>query len=209
VWLQPRCVNRLLAKGERREERRMINLDNHHPEFLKGQSMKKILIILSLIIFISCSINKQETEYYPFWWEQDVEGQISSFGIGVNKEDNTSRFASQNDAYHRLPGKIAIYLNDYVSENCIEPGDTQIQKELDRIFRHYLKYFNSIEKPDIKLDQCEFKRIKIEGKNSIKYFTRIYVTQEFLHASFVEFLDTTDLYILPKLRSVLKECFEE
>lgn len=173
--------------------------------------MKKsaIFAILIFSILTSCSFNKPKTRFLPLWWKQKIEGEISSFGTGVHSDEKTARFAAQNDAYERMNGQIAYHLNRHVAENCITPGDKQLQKELDKIFRQFLSYFTNIEKPEIKSGEGEFVRIKIDRKDRIEYFTRLYVESKYVHSKFVEFLDTTDLYMNPKLRTVLRECFEE
>ena len=172
--------------------------------------MKKLIFFAFLIflILISCSINKQESKYYPIWWDQQAEGEISSFGRGIHEDEKTSRFIAQNDAFQKISGQIAFHLNQYVSENCIAPGDEQIQNELDKIFRRFMSYFKNIEKPEISIGESEFVSIKIKRKSNIEYFTQLYVEKKYVHASFVEFLDTADFYINPKLMNVLRECFE-
>jgi len=62
---------------------------------------------------------------------------------------------------------------------------------------------------EISIGESEFVRVKIAGKNNIDYFMRLFVIKKDLHAKFIEFLDTSDYYILPKLRIVLRECFKE
>ncbi|MDO9577334.1 MAG: hypothetical protein Q7J16_05575 [Candidatus Cloacimonadales bacterium] len=173
--------------------------------------MKKLTIFIIVVFSIlnSCSINKQEAKFFPLWWQQQDKESISSFGQGINADEKTARFAAQNDAYKKISGQAAYYLNQHVAENCIAPGDKQIQNELDNIFRHFMNYFNNIEKPEITIGESEFVRVTIDRKNKIEYFIRLYVESKYVHSKFVEFLDTTDRYMNPKLRAVLKECFEE
>jgi hypothetical protein len=174
--------------------------------------MKKLIFYFLVIVClcaISCSINKQTARFLPLWWDQPVEGEISSFGSGIHPDEKTARFAAQNDAYQKINGKIAGYLNQHIANNCIESGDEQLQTELDKIFRHFLNYFANLKKPEITSGEDEFVRITVDRKNSIEYFTRLYLDNKYVNAEFVEFLETSDIYILPKLRNVLKECFKE
>ena len=167
-----------------------------------------LLTILIFSILTSCSQNKQQKSY-PYWWKLSVENEISSYGFGIHSDEKTARFAAQNSAYQQLSGQIGNYLNKYVAENCIASGDEVIQKELDKIFTHFIKYFKNIEKPEISIGESESVKIKINKKQNIEYFVRLYINEKYVHTKFVEFLDTSDLYMNPKLRSVLKECFEE
>ena len=113
--------------------------------------MKKLIILTILIFAIqtSCSINKQESNFTPNWWQLQEENSISSFGKGINKDEKTARFAAQNDAFKKISRQIVFHLNQHVAENCIASGDEVIQKELDKIFRYFVNYFNNIEKPEI------------------------------------------------------------
>ena len=172
--------------------------------------MKK-LSILSILIFsllASCSHNKQ-LKSYPYWWNLSVENEISSYGSGIYSDEKTAKFTAQNSAYQQFSGQIGNHLNKYVAENCIASGDEVIQKELDKIFTHFISYFKNIEKPEISIGESESVIIKINKKQNIKYFVRLYIDEKYVHTKFVEFLDKSDLYMNPKLREVLKECFEE
>ena len=166
------------------------------------------LTILIFLILTSCSQNKLEKSY-PYWWKLSVENEISSFSSGIHSDEKTAKFAAQNLAYRQLSGQIGDYLNKYVAENCIVPGDEVIQKELDKIFTHYISYFKNIEKPEISIGESESVKIKINKKQNIEYFVRLYVDEKYVHTKFAEFLDTSDLYINPRLREVLKECFNK
>jgi hypothetical protein len=171
----------------------------------------KNLTVYAIIIFAiltSCSHNKQQKSY-PYWWKLSVENEISSFGSSIHSDEKTARFGAQNQAYQKFSGQIGNYLNKYVAENCIAPGDEVIQKEIDKVFTHFISYFKNIEKPEISIGESESVQIKINKKKNIEYFVRLYVEAQYVHTKFVEFLETSDLYMNPKLRDVLKECFKE
>lgn len=161
-------------------------------------------------IFIStCSFFSQSKEYFPVWWQEEQTELICSYGIGIHHQQHISRLAAQNNAYYEFPEIISKYLNDYVATNCIEPGDEQIQKELDRIFQNFNNYYINIESTDISLGFSEQIELKIKGKKSYKNFVQLHINNKDLHKAFVKFLETSDLYILPKLRNILKDCFRE
>ncbi|HPR18755.1 MAG TPA: hypothetical protein PLD62_10975 [Candidatus Cloacimonadota bacterium] len=170
--------------------------------------MKKInLIWIFLLLLISCAVNK--VEYFPIWWQTETEGVVTGYGTGANDLENIAKLAAQNDAYNQFTKVIIKYLNDYVATNCIEPGDEQIQRELDRIFLSFTKHFQSLTTPKITIGNSEATSIKIDGKIHLKYFVSLQIQQSEIRADFVDFLDTSDLYISPKLRSVLRNCFKQ
>ncbi|MCF7793020.1 MAG: hypothetical protein K9N09_03800 [Candidatus Cloacimonetes bacterium] len=169
--------------------------------------MKKIIPVLISQILISCYFNSQNREYLPVWWEKEEPGYVCSYGIGVNDKEHIARLAAQNDAYYNYPDIITKYMNDFVAKNCIEPGDEQIQKKLDRIFLNFNNYYTNIKSPAISVGLSESIELRLKGKKHFKYFVQLQISDTDLHAAFVEYLETSDLYILPKLRLVLKECF--
>jgi hypothetical protein len=166
--------------------------------------MKKTLLIFFSLISISCAFNSTTPEYIPAWWQKEETGTICSYGTGVHDKEHIARLAAQNDAYYKFPPIITKYLNDYVAQYCIEPGDDMIQKELDRIFLNFNNYYMNIKSPAMTLGYSEAIRMKIKGKTHYKYFVQLLISESDLKAAFVEYLQTTDLYILPKLRILLK-----
>lgn len=170
--------------------------------------MCKSLIILLLIILttISCSVNKQATQTIPVWWNVQEEGYVISCAEAENPEEHMAKLAAKNIAFQTYPTKIHKHLNNYVAENCITQGDGAIQTELDKVFKHFTNYLMNI--ADVRIELGELSIIPIKGK-SVKCFVQLKIKQKYLHGEFVEFLETSNLYINLKLRAVLKKCFKD
>ncbi len=168
--------------------------------------MKKTILLLVILITISCAANKQADHTIPVWWNIQKEGYIISCAEAQNPEEHMAKLAANNIAFQTYPIKINKYLNNYVAENCITPGDDVIQAELDKIFKHFTNYLINI--AEVQIEMGETSTIPVKG-SQVKYFVQLKIEQKYLHGEFVEFLETSDLYINLKLRAVLKKCFED
>ncbi|MDP8267894.1 MAG: hypothetical protein P9L97_04120 [Candidatus Tenebribacter davisii] len=169
--------------------------------------MKKNILLLITIITISCSMVKKQTELaIPVWYKAQVEGYVISCAEAENPDEYLARLAAKNIAFQTYPTKIQKHLNDYVAENCITPGDETIQAELDKIFNHFTKYLMNVEEP--KMEMGESVVIKVKGKG-VRCYVQLKMEQPYLHAKFVQFLETSDLYMIPSLRNILKKCFKD
>lgn len=166
--------------------------------------MKKIILLLIILITISCAVNKQGNPEIPVWWKVQEEGYIISYAETESYEEYLAKLAAKNIAFQTYPIKINKYLNNYVAENCIATEDEMIQVELDKVFNHFTNYLMNI--ADIRIEMGKTYTIPIKGK--VRCFVQLKVKQKYLHGKFVEFLDTSDLYINLKLRAVLKKCFK-
>jgi hypothetical protein len=168
-----------------------------------------IFPFLLLITLSSCSWTQKQGDYYPDWWLEHEEGRISFYGIGSHDQQHIARLAAQNDAFQKIRNPIFLHLNTYVAENCIEPGDEEIQKELDRIFLNFCNYLINLENPEIILNKAEVNKMKVSGEIKFTYFVQMQINQNNLHKSMLNYLKTSDLYIHPSLKMVLKQCFSE
>jgi len=169
--------------------------------------MNKIIILLVTLITISCSMVTKQTEpTIPIWYNTMEEGYVISCAEAENPDEYLARLAAKNIAFQTYPAKIQKHLNDYVAENCITPGDEKIQAELDKIFTHFMNYLMNVEEP--KMEMGESSVIKVPGKG-IRCYVQLKMEKPYLHAKFVEFLETSDLYINLKLRNILKKCFKD
>ena len=164
-----------------------------------------ILLLLVILITVSCMVNKQVTPVIPVWYNAPEEGYVISCAEAQNPEEHMAKLAANNIAFQTYPIKINKYLNNYVAENCITPGDEVIQMELDKVFKHFTNYLMNI--ADVQIEIGETYIIPIKGK--VKYFVQLKIEQKYLHGEFVEFLETSDLYMNLKLRAVLKKCFKD
>ena len=167
--------------------------------------MKKIILLLIIIITISCAVNKQVKPAIPVWWKIQEEGYVISCAEAESYEEYLAKLAAKNIAFQTYPIKINKYFNNYVAENCIAPGDEAIQAELDKVFKHFTNYLMNI--ADVQIEMGETHTVLIKGK--VKCFVQLKIEQKYLHGEFVEFLETSDLYINLKLRAVLKKCFND
>lgn len=171
-----------------------------------GVTMKKIVILLIIHITISCSMVKKPAEpVVPIWYNMSEQGYVISCAEAENPEEYMAKLAANNIAFQIYPIKVNKYLNNYVAENCITPGDEVIQAELDKVFKHFTNYVLNI--ADVKIEIGETYTVPIKGK--VKYFVQLKIEQKYLHGEFVEFLETSDLYINLKLKAVLKKCFKD
>ena len=169
--------------------------------------MKKPILLLVILITISCSMVKRQTEpAIPVWYNAPEEGYVISCAEADNPEEYMAKLAAKNIAFQTYPVKIDKYLNNYVAENCIAAGDEVIQKELDKVFKHFTNYLMNI--ADVQIEMGETYIIPVKGSH-VKYFVQLKIEQKYLHGEFVKFLETSDLYINLKLRAVLKKCFKE
>ena len=166
--------------------------------------MKKIILLLITLITISCTVNKQIKPIIPVWYNAQEEGYIISCAEAESYEEYLAILAAKNIAFQTYPIKITKYLNNYVAENCITPGDDMIQAELDKVFNHFTNYLINI--ADVQIEMGETYTVPIKG--NVKYFVQLKIEQKYLHGEFVKFLGTSDLYINLKLRAVLKKCFK-
>ena len=164
-----------------------------------------ILLLLVILITVSCAVNKQIASAIPVWYNAPEEGYVISCAEAQNPEEHMAKLAANNIAFQTYPIKINKYLNKYVAENCITPGDEAIQAELDEVFKHFTNYLMNI--ADVKIEMGETYIIPIKGK--VRYFVQLKIEQKYLHGEFVEFLETSDLYMNLKLRAVLKKCFKD
>lgn len=167
--------------------------------------MKNPILLLIILITISCAVNQPTRLTKPLWWNAPEEGYVISCAEAQNPEEYMAKLAANNIAFQTYPIKINKYLNNYVAENCITPGDEMIQAELDKVFKHFTNYLMNI--ADVRIEIGETYIIPIKGK--VKYFVQLKIKHKFLHGEFVEFLETSDLYINLKLRAVLKKCFKD
>ena len=165
-----------------------------------------IILLLIILITISCAVIKQATQTIPVWYNVTEEGFIISCAEAESYEEYLAKLAAKNIAFQTYPIKINKYLNNYVAENCIAPGDEIIQAELDKVFKHFTNYLMNI--ADVQIELGELSIIPIKGK-SVKCFVQLKIEQKYLHEEFIEFLETSDLYFNFKLRAVLKECFKD
>ncbi|MEA2096860.1 MAG: hypothetical protein U9P73_09250 [Candidatus Cloacimonadota bacterium] len=168
--------------------------------------MKKIILLLIILITISCTVNKQVKPAIPVWWKVQEEGYVISCAEAENPEEHMAKLAANNIAFQTYPIKVNKYLNNYVAENCITPGDDMIQAELDKVFKHFTNYLMNI--ADVQIEMGEQSTIQTKG-GMIKCFVQLKIEQKYLHGEFVEFLETSDLYMNLKLRAVLKKCFKD
>jgi len=169
--------------------------------------MNKIFLILIVLITISCSMVKKQIEpTVPIWYNAMEEGYVISCAEAESPDEYLARLAAKNIAFQIYPTKIIKHLNDYVSENCITPGDETIQAELDKIFNHFTKYLMNVEEPKMEMGGSAV--IKVKGKG-VRCYVQLKMEQPYLHAKFVEFLETSDLYMNPSLRNILKKCFKD
>ena len=167
--------------------------------------MKKVILLLIILITISCSLNKQAESTIPLWYNAPEDGFIVSCAEAENPEEYMAKLAAKNIAFQTYPVKINKYLNNYVADNCITAGDEMIQAELDKVFKHFTNYLMNI--ADVKIEMGETHTIPIKGSH-VRYFVQLKIEQKYLHGEFANFLETSDLYIIPKLRVVLKKCFK-
>ncbi|MCK5050254.1 MAG: hypothetical protein KAS53_00850 [Candidatus Cloacimonetes bacterium] len=168
--------------------------------------MKKVILLFIIFVTISCAVNKKVTPTIPVWWNIQKEGYILSYAEAESYEEYLAKLAANNIAFQTYPIKINKYLNNYVAVNCITPGDEDIQKELDKVFNHFTNYLMNV--ADVQMELGEIYIIPIRGK-SVRCFVQLKIEQKYLHGKFVEFLETSDLYINLKLRAVLKKCFKD
>ena len=168
--------------------------------------MNKLLIFLTILITISCTVNKQVKPAIPVWWNAPEDGFIVSCAEAQNPEEHMAKLAANNIAFQTYPIKINKYLNNYVAENCIAPGDEDIQAELDKVFKHFTNYLMNV--ADVQMEMGETHTIPVKG-SQVKYYVQFKIEQKYLHGEFVEFLETSDLYMSLKLRAVLKKCFKD
>jgi len=171
----------------------------------RGSRMKKTILLLVILITISCAANRQIKPSIPVWFNAQEDGFIISCAEAQNPEEHMAKLAANNIAFQTYPIKINKYLNNYIAENCIAPGDEAIQAELDKVFKHFTNYLMNI--ANVKIEMGETYIIPIKGK--VRYFVQLKIEQKYLHGEFVEFLETSDLYMNLKLRAVLKKCFKD
>jgi len=169
--------------------------------------MNKIVLLIIIIISISCSMLKKQAEpTTPIWFNTSEEGYVISCAEAENPDANLARLAAKNIAFQAYPNKIQKYLNNYVAENCISPGNEKIQAELDKVFNYFIRHLMNVE--ELKIEMGESSVIKVPGKG-VRCYAQLKMEQTYLHAEFVEFLETSDLYMNLKLRNVLKNCFKD
>ncbi len=168
--------------------------------------MKKINLLLIILITIACAVNKQADLAIPVWYNAQEEGFVISCAEAQNPEEYMAKLAANNIAFQTYPNKINKYLNSYVAENCIAPGDEDIQKELDKVFKHFINYLMNI--ANVQIEMGETHTIPVKG-SQVKYFVQLKIEKKYLHGKFVEFIETSDLYMNLKLRAVLKKCFTD
>jgi len=168
--------------------------------------MKNPILLFITIIIISCSVNQQLDHVKPLWFNAPEDGFIVSCAEAENPDEYLARLAAKNIAFQTYPIKINKYLNSYVAENCISQGDEVIQKELDKIFNHFINYLINI--ADVEIEMGEVYVTSIRGKGE-RCYVQLKIEQKYLHGKFVEFLETSDLYMNLKLRAILKKCFKD
>lgn len=168
--------------------------------------MKNLLILLMLIIITSCSVNKQLDHAKPLWFNAQVDGFIVSCAEAENPDEYLARLAAKNIAFQTYSITINKYLNSYVAENCITPGDETIQAELDKVFNHFTNYLMNV--ADVQMEMGEVFVTPIRGKGK-RCYVQLKIEQKYLHEEFVEFLKTSDLYMNLKLKAVLTKCFKD
>ena len=61
---------------------------------------------------------------------------------------------------------------------------------------------------DVQIEMGETYTIPVKG-SQVKYFVQLKIEQKYLYGEFVEFLETSDLYMNLKLRNILKMCFKD
>ena len=169
--------------------------------------MKIIVVFFIVFITISCSMVKKPVEpVIPIWYNALVDGFVVSCAEAENPDEYLAKLAAKNIAFQTYPIKINKYLNNYVAENCIAPGDEVIQTELDKIFNHFTNYLINI--ADVEIEMSEVYITSIRGKGE-RCYVQLKIEQKYLHGKFIEFLETSDLYMNLKLKSVLKKCFND
>ncbi len=168
--------------------------------------MKKAISLLIILITISCTVNKQVKLAVPVWWKVPEEGYVISCAEAENPDEYLARLAAKNIAFQTYPIEINKYLNNYVADNCITPGDENIQAELDKVFKYFTNYMMNV--AEVKIIKGEESVIQVSGKGK-RCYVQLKIEQEYLHRKFVEFLETSDLYINRKLRAILKKCFKD
>ena len=167
--------------------------------------MKSSIILFITLIIISCSVNKKLDHVKPLWFYAPEDGYIISCAEAENPDEYLAKLAAKNIAFQTYPIEINKYLNNYVADNCITPGDENIQAELDKVFKHFTNYMMNV--ADVKIIKGEESVIQVPGKGK-RCYVQLKIEQKYLHGEFVEFLETSDLYINRKLRAVLKKCFK-
>ena len=167
--------------------------------------MKSSIILFITLIIISCSVNKKLDHVKPLWFNAPEDGYIISCAEAENPDEYLARLAAKNIAFQTYPIEINKYLNNYVADNCITPGDENIQAELDKVFKYFTNYMMNV--AEVKIIKGEESVIQVPGKGN-RCYVQLKIKQEYLHGKFVEFLETSDLYINRKLRAVLKKCFK-
>ncbi len=168
--------------------------------------MKSSIILFITLIIISCSVNKKLDHVKPLWFNAPEDGYIISCAEAENPDEYLARLAAKNIAFQTYPIEINKYLNNYVADNCITPGDENIQAELDKVFKYFTNYMMNV--AEVKIIKGEESVIQVPGKGN-RCYVQLKIKQEYLHGKFVEFLETSDLYINRKLRAVLKKCFKD
>jgi len=164
------------------------------------------LLLLIILVTISCTTNKQVKPSIPVWFNAPEDGFIISCAEAESPDEYLARLAAKNIAFQTYEIKINKYLNSYVAENCITPGDEMIQAELDKIFTHFTNYLINI--TDVQIIKGEESVVQVPGKGE-RCYVQLKIEQKYLHGKFVEFLETSDLYMNLKLRNVLKKCFNK
>ncbi|MDP8202519.1 MAG: hypothetical protein P9M11_10330 [Candidatus Tenebribacter burtonii] len=168
--------------------------------------MNKIFLILIVLLSISCSMIKKQTEpTVPIWYKVQEEGYVISCAEAESYEEYLAKLTAKNIAFQTYPIKIEKYLNNYVADNCITSGNNAIQAELDKVFKHFTNYLMNI--ADVQIELGEVYTIPIKGSH-VKCYVQLKIEQKFLHQEFVEFLETSDLYVNLKLRNILTKCFK-
>ena len=168
--------------------------------------MKKTILLLITLITISCALNQPTRLANPLWFNAPEEDYVISCAEANNPDEYLAKLAAKNIAFQTYPIKISKHLNNYVAENCIAPGDEMIQAELNKVFKHFTNYLMNI--ADVRIEMGENYTIPVKGSH-VRCFVQLKIEQKYLHGEFVEFLETSDLYINLKLRTVLKECFKD
>ncbi len=169
--------------------------------------MKIPILLFITLITISCSIVKKPAEStIPIWYNALEEGFVISCAEAESYEEYLAKLAAKNIAFQTYPVKINKYLNNYVAENCIAPGDEVIQAELNKIFKHFTNYLMNV--ADVEIEMGEVYVTSIRGKGE-RCYVQLKIKQKYLHGEFVEFLATSDLYMNLKLKAVLKKCFKD
>jgi len=174
-------------------------------ESRKDLIMNKVILLLIILITISCAVNERVNPAIPVWWNVQEEGYVISCAEAESYEEYLAKLAAKNIAFQTYPTKIHKYLNNYVAKNCIAPGDEIIQAELDKVFKHFTNYLMNV--ADVRIEMGETSVIPVKGKGK-RCYVQLKIEQKYLHGEFVEFLETSDLYINLKLRNVLKKCFK-